>query len=253
MKKALVIISYGTTCEVGMKGIIHMEESLKKMFSEYDCFRAFTSEKVIRKLRLQQGIQVSSPDELLQQLKKYGYEEIICQPTHIICGKEFHKMMEQLKDWKEQFSSFFVGQPLLSDESDYRQCVNFYKKEILLGEKEALIVIGHGSESYANQAYGKLETMFRTEGSHQVYMGTINGTFTVEQVISKLKEKEYQILHLVPFMIVSGRHVKRDIIEKETSWKKQLEKEGYEVRVYQKGLSEHDEIVRIFAQHIKNK
>ena len=49
-------------------------------------------------------------------------------------------------------------------------------------------------------------------------------------------------------MIVDDEFIMRQGIRFMMDW----EKEGYEVRVYQKGLSEYDEIVRIFAQHIKN-
>ena len=252
MKKAIAVISFGTSYDTGKKAIEYIESYISDKFKEYDCFRAFTSGMIMKKLKKEQGIVIPTTEELLQQLKEEGYEEVICQPTHIIHGMEFDKMMDQIRKFQGCFQSLKVGMPLLNEEKDYRQCVELYKKEIKIHEKEALVLMGHGSEHYANSAYCQMEKMFEVEGIENVYVGTVEGFPTFMDIMTQIKKKDYNKIILSPFMIVAGDHAYNDMIgEDEDSWKSQFEQEGYETEIYIKGMGEYEEIAKIFEEHIR--
>lgn len=48
-KKALLVVSFGTSFEEALPAIVNIEETCKKAFPDYDFYRAFTSGMIIRK------------------------------------------------------------------------------------------------------------------------------------------------------------------------------------------------------------
>ena len=86
MKKAILAVSFGTSyAEVEESCIRPVEEALKRAFPEHEVRRAFTSRKIIKKLR-GQGVEISNEAEELEKLRSEGYEEIAIVPTHILHG-----------------------------------------------------------------------------------------------------------------------------------------------------------------------
>ncbi len=56
----------------------------------------------------------------------------------------------------------------------------------------------------------------------------------------------------MPFMLVAGDHANNDMAgEDEESWKNVLEKEGFKVDLYLKGLGANIEFQKIYRDHIK--
>ena len=252
MKKALAIISFGTSYETGVKAIERIEQYMEKEFKEYDCFRAFTSNMILAKLK-RQGIDIPTTKELLESLVEQGYEEVICQPTHIIHGFEFDKMMDQIQPFKTKFKSLKVGNPMLHEEEDYRKCVMIYEKELPYKNKEeALVLMGHGSEHHANSCYCQMEKMFQLAGREDIYIGTVEGFPMLSDVMGQLEGKKIKKVTLAPFMIVAGDHAANDMAgEEEDSWKCQFEKAGYEVDICMKGLGEYEGVAELYAEHIR--
>lgn len=53
---------------------------------------------------------------------------------------------------------------------------------------------------------------------------------------------------LAPLMFVAGDHAKNDIAGE---WKENLEKQGYKVNLYLKGLGENPTVQQLFIQHAR--
>ena len=111
-KKALLVVSFGTSFEEALPAIVNIEETCKKAFPDYDFYRAFTSGMIIRKWARTKNVIIHNPDEVMKRLVAEGYEEVICQPTHIINGLEYDKMMNMLLAYKDQIPTIKVGTPL---------------------------------------------------------------------------------------------------------------------------------------------
>ena len=118
-KKALLVVSFGTSFEEALPAIVNIEETCKKAFPDYDFYRAFTSGMIIRKWARTKNVIIHNPDEVMKRLVAEGYEEVICQPTHIINGLEYDKMMNMLLAYKDQIPTIKVGTPLLTEQEDY--------------------------------------------------------------------------------------------------------------------------------------
>ena len=67
-KKALMVVSFGTTYPDARRAIENLEERLRAAFPGYDFYRAFTSRMVARKIEREEGVYIPSPAELLEQL-----------------------------------------------------------------------------------------------------------------------------------------------------------------------------------------
>ncbi|MDO4975826.1 MAG: sirohydrochlorin cobaltochelatase [Eubacteriales bacterium] len=253
-KKALVVVSFGTSFDVAMPAIENIEAICKKAYPDYDFFRAFTSGMIIRKLKRTKDITILNPDEVMQKLVEEGYEEVLCQPTHIINGVENDKMINMLSKYKEEIPVIRIGSPLLTEESDYATSCEIVMNELdhSLESNEAFVLMGHGTEHYANSAYCQFENMLRDMGHENTYVGTVEGFPSLDYVIGRLRRRNIEKVTIMPLMIVAGDHARNDLAGAEAdSWDSILKAEGFKTSVILKGLGEIDAIGDLFVKHLE--
>ena len=253
-KKALMIVSFGTSFDEAMPAIVNIEETCRKAFPDYDFYRAFTSGMIIRKLKKTKNTVIDNPQEVMEKLAAAGYEEVLCQPTHIINGMEYEKMMSMLLPYKDRIPVIRVGRPLLTEEEDYRKACQIVMKELSapLAVDEAFVLMGHGTEHYANSAYCQFENMLRDLGFENTYVGTVEGFPSLDYVIRRMRIRGIRKVYLMPLMIVAGDHARNDLAgAEEDSWNSLLQAEGFETDIVLKGMGEIDGIAQIFVEHLE--
>ncbi len=251
-KKAILAVSFGTShLDTLEKTIGAIERDMRQRFPEYEVYRAFTSQIIVRKLQKENGLAVCSIREAMGQMASNGIETILVQPTHIINGIENDHMLEELLEFTGRFQKIRIGRPLLSGADDYKKAIHAIMSELKLPEDKALILVGHGTDHHANSAYPTLEYTFHLLGYQQVLIGTIGGFPSLQNVLAKLEISDYRKVILMPFLLVAGSHVKNDIAGTGAPWKRSLEEAGYQVDVIMKGLGELKGIRNIFLEHIE--
>ncbi|MGL5642417.1 MAG: sirohydrochlorin cobaltochelatase [Paraclostridium sp.] len=251
MKKAVLVISFGTSYnETRKKTIEACESKIKDAFKDYDFFRAFTSNFIIRKLKNRDNIDIENPIQALDRLHKEGYEEVIVQTLHIICGEEFTKLKDQISQYEDKFGKITLGRPLLSQIEDYKEAIYALKLQIPeLEEDEAVVFMGHGTEHEAHSAYPALDYMLKQENI-KAYVGTVEGYPEIEEVIVNLKKDKISKVRLMPFMLVAGDHAINDMAgDEEDSWKSILNESGFETKIHLQGLGENEGIQNKFVRH----
>ncbi len=243
MKKGIIVASFGTTYENTRRLCIEsIENRIQEKYEDYLVLRAFTSKTVIRILKERDNIHIFNPEEAIEEMKVQGIEEIYIQPLHIIPGHEYEKLSKY---------NLKLGLPLLSLEEDYMKIAEGIGVSEL-GNNEALIFMGHGSDHEADEAYETLENIYHEKGFTNIFIGTVEGSKTIEEIIKELKEKNIKKVKLKPFMLVAGDHAINDMAsEDDDSWKSILEKEGFQVEVCLKGLGEYKIIQEIFLEHLE--
>lgn len=248
MKHAVVVVSFGTTFPQAMPAIEGIEQAVERRCGQ-KVFRAFTSKIVRRRLKERDGIDIPDPHTLFAQLTEQGYDEITCLSTHVIPGVEYEMLLADAA----QFPCVKVAKPLLWSESDYDTCVHAVMQSIPpRRDSEALVLMGHGTDHFANAAYCQLERKFRTEGYANVHVGTVEGYPTLDSIIPQLQANGTNKIMLMPFMIVAGDHARNDLSgDDDDSWKSQLEALGMETRTVLKGLGEIPAIADMFAGHLE--
>ena len=253
-KKALLVISFGTSFpETRAKTIGAIEDVLQKAYPEYDFFRAFTARMIIKKLKKRDGEVVDTPLEALKRIKDLGYQEVVCQTTHVINGYEYALTLSELRQYQDEFESLTMGTPLLTTQKDFEKVAEILAEELPeLSEEDACIFMGHGTDHHANCAYPAMDYYFKHHGHPEVFMGTVEGFPTLADIIPSLKERKCKRVHLLPFMIVAGDHAQNDMAgDGEDSWKSQLMAEGFDVICHLKGIGENSAIQNMFVEHAK--
>ena len=251
MKKAILVVSFGTSYhETRKKTIEACENKIKESFKDYDFYRAFTSGMIINKLKKRDNMFIDNPSEALEKLYNAGYQEVVVQSLHIICGDEYNKLKDMVAQYEDKFDKISIGRPLLTYIDDYRETVEAVKKDLdKMDIDEAVVFMGHGTEHESHSSYPAIECMFRDYGIN-AFVGTVEGYPELEQVIKKLKNRNIKTVDLLPFMLVAGDHAINDMAsDEEDSWKTILEKEGFNVKVHVKGLGENPYIQEKFKNH----
>ena len=258
MKKAILVVSFGTSHLDTLRVTIEKAENqIRDHFNDYDIYRAFTSHKIIRKLREKYEMFIDTPEEVMAKLYEDDYEDVIIQPLHIIPGEEYIYINKIGDAYKDKFRSLKMGRPIFYYQGienlpqDFSLFIEATKK--LYEENNAVVYVGHGTAHSANAVYGCLQTVFEDEGYENVFVGTVEGYPNFEAVLKRLKRKNIDEVTLAPLMVVAGDHAKNDMAsDEEGSWKSMLEKEGIKVNIYLKGLGENERFNQLYINRIED-
>lgn len=260
-KKAILVVSFGTSYkETRDKTIGAIETQIAAAYPDRQVRRAFTSGMILRVLEKRDGIHIDNVAQAMERLIADGVEELTVQPTHVINGEEYEKMLLQLAPYRERFRELRTGAPLLSSSEDYELVVKAVMDGLAesrgtaegLGEGEALVLMGHGTEHHVDAAYAALDYRFKDMGCENVFVGTVEGYPAFEQVSKQVKRFGAKKVVLMPFMIVAGDHANNDMAsDEEDSWKSLFEAQGYETECVLKGLGEFQAVRDIYLDHVK--
>lgn len=251
-KKAVLVVSFGTSYnESREKTIGAVEAKVAEAFPDYDQKRAFTSQTIIDKLADRDNEVIDNVTQAMDKLVEEGYGSVVIQPTHVMNGKEYDEMKELTAPYEDKLSIKY-GTPLLTSSEDYEELANAIISETpqVSEEGTAVVLMGHGTEHFANATYAALDYRFKALGYDNIFVGTVEGYPDLDKVKTDLAELNPKKVVLLPLMIVAGDHATNDMAgDEEDSWKTQLKKEGYEVECVLKGLGEYAEIQDMFVEH----
>ena len=253
-KKGLLVVSFGTSVnETCKKTIDVIEKRLQEEFSEYVVYRAWTSKKIIKKIRERDGVKTDTVAEAMERMFCDGIEDIVVQPTHVIDGIENEQMTEDVLAYRERFASLRFGKPLLVDKKDLEGVTEAVMEEFGdLSKDEALVFMGHGTVHKAHRIYQVLDAEFKNSGYPYVFLGTVEASPSLERLIERVRAYGVKKVRLAPFMVVAGDHALHDMSgDSKKSWKNLFEAAGFEVRCVLKGLGEYRGIQRLYVQHVK--
>lgn len=247
MDKGILVTSFGTSHpDTREKTIGEIERIVSQKYGSDKVERAYTSNIVRKVVEDQEGLKIFNHKEGIEELRRRGYNDIVTMSLHIIEGSEYKNKINA------QDIITTVSKPLLYTDEDYLKIV--HDKEINdYNGYDALIFMGHGSEDVADKTYIKLQEFYIQEGKTDIYIGTVEGKRTLEDIIEELKLKNYKNILLKPFMIVAGDHAKNDMAsDEEDSWKTILTELGYEVNSDLRGLGEYDLVRKMFIQKLED-
>ena len=253
-KKVILVVSFGTSYnDTRALTIDAIETAIADEYPEYEVRRAFTSQIIIDKLKERDGLEIKNVDEAMQQLVADGVSTLVVQPTHIMNGYEYNEMMADIEPYVNNFTSIAYGAPLLSATEDYLTLIDAFKTEIApaLADDTALLLMGHGTDHFANATYAALDYMFKEQGMKNVFVGTVEGYPDLDTIMPQVKAGGYTKFILQPLMVVAGDHANNDMAgDEEDSWKTTLKAEGFEVECILRGLGEFTSIHNLYITHI---
>ncbi|MDY3920081.1 MAG: sirohydrochlorin cobaltochelatase [Candidatus Limivivens sp.] len=252
-EKAILAVSFGTShADTREKTIDRIEEDIRNAYPDYTLYRAWTSKMILKKLMNRDGIKIFNVKEAMEQMIADGVKTLIVQPTHVINGIENDLMQEDVKEYADSFEKITFGNPLLTTEEDNSRVIEAVAEELHPDERDALVLMGHGTTHYANSIYAALDYRFKDMGYKNIFLGTVEAYPSLVSLMKQVHAYRPRKVILAPFMIVAGDHAKNDLSsEDEESWRSQFEKEGFDVECVLKGLGEYPAVRRLFLEHIE--
>ncbi len=255
VKRAVIVASFGTSySETREAAIGAVERAVGEAFPCRAVRRAFTSRMVIEKLRRRDGIETDTVAEALEKLAAEGFSEAAVQPTHVISGYEYEKIIKDAEPFRDRFISLSYGAPLLSSDEDYERTVKALAAEIpeMSEPDTAVVFVGHGTEHPANAAYAEFGRRLAELGYGNCFTGTVEARPGMDDVLKEVTEYGASRVVLYPLMTVAGDHAVNDICGGgEGSWLTAFSGRGFDVTGVKKGLGEYAGVRRIFTEHVR--
>ena len=254
-EKELLVVSFGTSFNDSRRLTIGaIEKALEEAYPEYSVRRAFTSNIIIDHVNKRDGILIDDLDAGLQRAVDNGVKELVIQPTHLMNGIEYTELSDAVAQYADAFESVKIGAPLLTTDEDFKnveQALVDWTKEYDDG-KTAIVFMGHGTEAESNGVYAKMQELFTADGYENYYVGTVEATPSLDDVLAAVQAGEYERVILEPMMVVAGDHANNDMAgDEDDSWKSTFEKAGYKVECLLRGLGENEAIQQMYVEHAK--
>ena len=249
----LLVVSFGTSYNDNRRETIGaIEKAMQAAFPELSVRRGFTSQIIIDHVNKRDGEKIDNVTEALDRAVDNGVKTLVVQPTHLMNGLEYNDLKDELAGYSDSFEKIALGEPLLTSDEDFQKVADSIvevTKEYDDGET-AICFMGHGTEAESNQVYSKMQQVLTDGGHKNYYVGTVEATPSLEDVIAAVKESGCKKVVLRPLMIVAGDHANNDMAgDEDGSWKTEFEKAGFEVTTVVEGLGSIPAIQDILVAH----
>ena len=252
-EKELLVVSFGTSFNDSRRLTIGaIESALEKAFPEYAVRRGFTSQIIIDHVAKRDGEIIDNMQEALDRAVDNGVKTLVVQPTHLMNGLEYEEMSKAIAQYSDAFEQISIGQPLLTSDEDFQavaKAITEATADYDDGET-AIVFMGHGTEAESNGVYAKMQQVLTEGGYAHYYVGTVEATPSLDDVLEAVKQGSYKRVVLRPLMVVAGDHANNDMAgDEDDSWKTTFEKEGYEVVCEVEGLGALEAVQQLYVEH----
>lgn len=249
----LLVVSFGTSFNDNRRNTIGaIENALEKAFPDWSVRRAFTSQIIIDHVKSRDGEEIDNVKQALDRAVANGVKKLVIQPTHLMNGLEYTDLTEEVSQYADAFDKISIGEPLLSTDEDFKSV-----EEAITGAtasyddgQTAIVFMGHGTEADSNAIYSKMQENLKADKYDNYYIGTVEATPSVSDVLEQVKAGDYKRVVLRPLMVVAGDHANNDMAgDEDDSWKSIFEAAGYNVECVLEGLGSVDAIHEIYVAH----
>jgi len=287
----ILVVSFGTSFNDSRREDIGgVERALKKAYSNngWSIRRAFTSQIIINHVQARDGEKIDNVDQALNRAVKNGVKNLVIQPTHLMHGKEYDELKEEVNAYKNKFKTITFSEPLLGEVGKNTTTVNSDKEKVAkavvsqaLADYQkgrykttdeaaadgcAFVFMGHGTSHTANITYAQMQSQMTDLGYKNVFVGTVEGIKvnpgktdefdpSCKAVIKKIKAAGYKKVVLRPLMVVAGDHANNDMAGSDKdSWKSQFAKAFGKTNVSCEiaGLGRIADIEQIYVNHLSD-
>ena len=249
---AIILVSFGTSFESSRQAtIVAVEKEVQAAYPEAYVTSAYTSTMIRNKLLKRDGTKIFSVEEALADAAEKGYKNVVLQPTHMMYGLEYNEMKELAAPYTDKFEKVVYGEPLMATNEDISAVLKALAEANPLEKKQALVLMGHGTEYFSNFLYAATDYQAKLEGYNNIFVGTVEAFPACEDVIKLVKAAKFKKVVLTPLMLVAGDHANNDMAgDEDDSWKTQFTKAGFKVDTLIKGLGEYPAIRKLYVEHV---
>lgn len=257
MKLGILAVSFGTSYEDARKSCIDpVEARIAEAFSDYEVRRAFTSRRIVKKLKERDGLNIDLEAEAIDKMVAEGFEKILVQPLHIMPGYEYEKVYRAVVMARHRHSAeILLGEPLIYCEADYERVVAALDESLkgidACGEHDGWLFMGHGTEHYANAVYSCLQMHFDMM-RRPYHIAALESFPNLDHTIPALRSRDMKRVCLMPFMLVAGDHAKNDMAgNDESSWVNRMTDAGFSATPVLQGLGSMTPFQKLFVEKVR--
>ena len=269
----LLVVSFGTSYnDSRVNDIKSIEDALQEAYPDWSVRRAFTAQIIINHIQARDGEKIDNMTQALERAVANGVKNLVVQPTHLMHGAEYDEMCAAIDEYRDQFESVSIAEPLLGEVGSDASVINADKEAVakavtaaaveasgfdsLEAAKEAgtaFVFLGHGTAHVARVSYSQMSTQMQQLGYENVFIGTVEGEpeeTACESVIEKVQAAGYTTVILRPLMVVAGDHANNDMAgSDDDSWKPMFEDAGFTVDCQIAGLGGIADIQALYIAH----
>ena len=269
----LLVVSFGTSYnDSRVNDIKSIEDALQEAFPDWSVRRAFTAQIIINHIQARDGEKIDNMTQALERAVANGVKNLVVQPTHLMHGAEYDEMCAAIDEYRDQFESVSIAEPLLGEVGSDASVINADKEAVakavtaaaveasgfdsLEAAKEAgaaFVLLGHGTAHVARVSYSQMSTQMQQLGYENVFIGTVEGEpeeTACESVIEEVRAAGYTTVILRPLMVVAGDHANNDMAgSDDDSWKPMFEDAGFTVDCQIAGLGGIADIQALYIAH----
>ena len=269
----LLVVSFGTSYnDSRVNDIKSIEDALQEAYPDWSVRRAFTAQIIINHIQARDGEKIDNMTQALERAVANGVKNLVVQPTHLMHGAEYDEMCAAIDDYRDNFDSVSIAEPLLGEVGSDASVINADKEAVakavtaaaaeasgfdsLEAAKEAgaaFVLLGHGTAHVAKVSYSQMSTQMQQLGYENVFIGTVEGEpeeTACESVIEEVQAAGYTTVILRPLMVVAGDHANNDMAgSDDDSWKPMFEDAGFTVDCQIAGLGGIADIQALYIAH----
>jgi len=269
----LLVVSFGTSYnDSRVNDIKSIEDALQEAYPDWSVRRAFTAQIIINHIQARDGEKIDNMTQALERAVANGVKNLVVQPTHLMHGAEYDEMCAAIDEYRDQFESVSIAEPLLGEVGSDATVINADKEDVakaitaaaveasgfdsLEAAKEAgaaFVLLGHGTAHVARVSYSQMSTQMQQLGYENVFIGTVEGEpeeTACESVIEEVRAAGYTTVILRPLMVVAGDHANNDMAgSDDDSWKPMFEDAGLTVDCQIAGLGGIADIQALYIAH----
>ena len=252
-EQELLVLSFGTSYNDSRRLTVGaIENDLESAFPDFSVRRGFTSNIIIDHVNKRDNVLIDDVDAAMNRAVDNGVKTLVVQPTHLMHGLEYDELVKEVGNYADAFDQVVFGEPLLSSDDDFakvEKAITEWTADYDDG-KTAICFMGHGTEADSNEVYQKMQDLLTKDGYTNYFVGTVEATPSLEDVLAKVQAGDYERVVLEPLMVVAGDHANNDMAgDEDGSWKKTFEDAGYQVECLVRGLGENEAIRQIYVEH----
>ena len=274
-ERELLAVSFGTSYNTSRaEDIGGIEAALQEAFPDWSVRRAFSSQIVINHVQARDGEKIDNMEQALERAVENGVRTLVVQPTHLMQGAEYDEMCSAVDQYRDQFESVEIAEPLLGDVGSSPEEVNPDKEAVMKALAEtaaavsgygsmeeaaadgmAYVFLGHGTSHTAAVTYHQMQVQADLLGYDNVFIGTVEGKpeeTECSAVIEAVSSAGFDKVTIRPLMVVAGDHANNDMAgDDPDSWKTMFENSGLftAVECQIEGLGRIPEVQEIYSAH----
>lgn len=271
----ILVVSFGTSFnDSRVDDIKGIEDAIQEANPDWSVRRAFTAQIIINHVQARDGEFIDNVEQALERAAVNGVKNLVIQPTHLMHGAEYDELVEAVENYRNQFETVKMAEPLLGEVGADATVINDDKEEVAKALTEAavrdggydsldaaredgvaFVFLGHGTSHTAKVSYSQMQSQMGELGYDNVFIGTVEGEpeeTSCEAVMEAVARAGSKKIILRPLMVVAGDHANNDMAgPDEDSWISMFKASGNfdSVDVQIVGLGSIDAIREIYVGH----